>query len=375
MYLSEIARQPEIFTICPKLEGKIGDMAKKAFGPKLNQKLGKHYHKHHKMAVKPGGCRTLLKTFKIGINKCAKGPNPGPCFGQLKAVGEKEFNKPQNKICGPIIGHALFRHAMSKPKLRVSLNKMRRGPKRRVADGLIRCKLLGRYTMKRIDNCASRGPKQKLRCTKNIKKRFDKRSRRLGGCQGLGDKIGDYARSKGLHDLDKGPGHVKASAVASVKGPGGKCGKIEQDLRRRIDNCSTKSPKQKFKCTTNIKKRFEKRSRRAGGCGNLGDKLGDYARSKGLPIFGKGPRPKIARPASHGPIPHVKQGGRKCRKFIRWVKGSVTYCSKLNGRKQKRCKKGSIRAIQGRAVRSKFNEEKCPKQWDEYEDQIEKLEM
>jgi len=375
MFLSEIARQPKIFSLCPKLEDNIGEIAKKAFGPKLNEKLGKHYDKHHKVVVKSGGCQTLLKTFKKGINKCAKDSNPGSCIGQLKAAGEKEFSKPQNEVCGSIISDVLYRHAVSKPKLRASLHKVRRGPKRRVAEALKRCKKLGRFTMKRIDNCASRGPEQRLGCSKKIKEQFDRKSRRRGGCEGLGDKIGEYARSKGLHDQDKGPGHVKASAVASVEGSGEKCGEIEQDLKRRINNCSTKSGKQKFKCTTKIKKRSDKRIRKAGGCGNLGDKLGDYARSKGLPNLGKGPRPKIAKPTSHGPIPLVKKGGRKCKNFIRWVKSSVHYCSKLNGQKQKRCKKGSIQEIQGRAVRKKFSEGRCPKQWDEYEDQIEKLEM
>ena len=294
MFTAEIANQPDIFKICPNLNERINKMAEAAFGKELKEDLGKRYQKQMTAAKKPGGCIAILKRFKGGIDSCARSSSPRPCVLKLKAQGDKVMSNPKNSHCGRMIGSALFRYAYSKPKLRRVLDNMRgdrvrhdHGPKTRVAGSSQECLKLETKTRAKINRCAGiKGPKARMNCVRGVKADFDRALQKAGECGNLDDKMGRYARSKGLRD--------------------------PKDMRTAV------------------------------------------------------------RPKTHGKL-HSKGPKAKCSKFIRWVRGAFNYCK--NKDNPAKCARRSESAIKRKKDQLGFNEESCPSEYERFEEMGDQLRL
>ncbi|MDC0254998.1 hypothetical protein OAK75_08865, partial [Bacteriovoracales bacterium] len=116
-------------------------------------------------------------------------------------------------------------------------------------------------------------------------------------------------------------------------------------------------------CARGIKTDFDLALQKAGGCGNLEDKMRRYARSKGLGDP-KDMRTAV-RPKTHGKL-HSKCPKVKCSKFIRWVRGAFNYCKKKDD--PAKCARRSESAIERKKSQVGFNEQSCPEEYERFEE-------
>ncbi|MEE2744552.1 MAG: hypothetical protein VYD54_11625, partial [Bdellovibrionota bacterium] len=251
---AEIANQPNVMKICPNLEQKLEQLATAAFGHKLKEELGQEYNKRLASAGKPGGCNELLKRFKGGIDRCARGSNPGACLVKLKAEGDKVMSDPKNNQCGPLIGDSLFRYAYSKPTLRIALDKMRGdevrhapppAPKKFAEKNAgPKCGELEQWGRNAVDGCMGRPAAERSACVERGKKDFFRLLMRKYGpqCRFVGKIIGKYAASVGLEVRDskepervaKGPNpaHICPKWIAGASKVIGQCGRMPRKSKR-----------------------------------------------------------------------------------------------------------------------------------------------
>jgi hypothetical protein len=357
MFLRKLDKEPDVVKNCPGIEDTLGDMADAGFGKNLSQKL----KDHRQASVKQDGCRSIINKFMGEIDKCDKLAKD--CLNLLEIKWGVELTKNGKCSYGK---NDLSSYAYGeRTHLKTSAGSSDK-------DSGDKCGIIVAELKTQINNCASKkDPAMRLNCSNDIKQKFDKKSKELSGCQGLEDEIRVYAQLL-LHP-DKGPTHSETSAGSSVKDSGDKCGIIVAELKTQINNCASKKGLEKKKCLNDIKEEFDKKSSSTSGCGDFGDKLGEYAKSNGLPDPDKGPLPKITKPATHGEIPLVK-GGKKCGKFISWMKTAVSFCMKKTGDRREKCKNGSLGSIGVEAGKKNFSQGECPGQWDSYENLLDKLE-
>ena len=172
----------------------------------------------------------------------------------------------------------------------------------------------------------------------------------------LDDMRGDRVRH------DHGP---KTRVAGSSK----ECLKVETKARAQINKCAAlNSPKARMNCARGLKADFDLALQKAGGCGNLDDRMGRYAGSKGL-RDSKDMR-TAAKPKTHGEL-HSKGPKVKCSKFIKWVSGAFNYCKKKAD--PAKCALRSSPAIESKRNQAGFNENSCPEEVERYEEMGDKL--
>ena len=300
MFIAAVQRDPEVFKRCPSLEPKIGAMADAAFGKELSNELGKEAQKG--IANSKDVCKPIFDRFRGGIDKCASASNPGPCLIGLKGEFDKLISEPKNSSCHHV-SDALGQYAYSKPSLRPIVDGMR------------------------------------------------------------GDRVDHH---------DGG-----SKAVAQSGGSEKVCREVETQAQKIVLGCSKLSKDKQMSCMMKAEPVLEQNIQRVGGCDGLKDRVGDYARSKGINLPG-GPGPDkpvaVAPPITHGKLKVTKGQQRKCKKFIRWAGGAFKYCMKKKNQAQRdSCMAKSEPKIMNRKQQSNFGPETCPREHQRFEEMGDKL--
>ena len=123
---------------------------------------------------------------------------------------------------------------------------------------------------------------------------------------------------------------------------------------------------------------LEKNIQRVGGCDGLKDRVGNYARSKGINLpGGPGHHSSVGKappPSTHGKLKVSKRQRNKCRKFMRWAGGAFRYCMKKKTQSQRSaCAAKSEPKIMDMKQKSGFSPEACPREHQRFEEMGDKL--
>ena len=301
MFIAAVQRDPEVFKRCPSLEPKIGAMADAAFGKELSNELGKQAQ--GRMASSRDVCKPIFDRFRGGIDKCASGNKPGPCLMSLKGEFDKLISEPKNSSCHHV-SDALGQYAYSKPKLRPIVDGMR------------------------------------------------------------GDRVEHH--DGGGKAIAQGGGNEKA------------CREVETKAQKIVLGCSKLSKDKQMNCMMKAQPEIEKNIRSAGSCDGLKDRVGNYARSKGIELpGGPGHHSSVAKappPSTHGKLKVTKGQRKKCQRFIRWAGGAFKYCMKKKTPGQRSaCAAKSEPKIMDRMQRSGFSPETCPREHQKFEEMGDRL--
>jgi len=383
MLQGAIANQPDIFKICPTLGKKLEALATATFGEETTKELGDHHKKLHAASTKPGGCHDIMNRFKLGIDNCVTDPIPGKCLISLKKEGEKLMSDPKNQQCNHI-GNALEQYAYSKPTLHAALNKMRgdqthykhEKPDAAVAGGQSpQCVAIENKAFKAADACAKLEEKEQFACVQKVAPKVEQAISAAGGCGGLDKRIGEYAQSLGLPDPSQGDPALAQTAELSKEEPLSEaCNALEQKAKQSIDHCAGAPEKEKFNCTLGIYAEFQMQLSKTPNCRNLDEKVGDYAKAKGLPdpSQGEGVKFPTAEELKKEAAPRIsKKQASKCNKVLRDAKAVVSKC--LGSKSPQKCGVRSRKPIVRMIARNKVSDAICPAQFGDLEEELNKV--
>ena len=382
MLQGAVANQPDIFKICPALGKKLEAMATATFGKETTKELGDHHKKMHAASTKPGGCHDIMNRFKRGIDNCASDPAAGRCLLNLKKEGEKLMSEPKNEVCKHI-GNALEQYAYSKPSLRGALNKMRgdqthyQHEKTDVAESggqSPQCVAIENKAFKAAEACSKLKENEQFACVQKVAPKVNAAISAAGGCNGLDQRIGEYGQSLGLPDPSSGDPALAEKGEPAEDGLPEACVALEKKAKQSIDHCAGAPEKEKFNCTMGIYADFQLQLSKTPNCGDLDDKIGGYAKTKGLPdpMQGEGVKFPTADELKKEAAPKIsKKQARRCNRVLRDAKAVVVKC--LGSKDKMKCGARSSKGVRRMVVRNKFSENSCPGQWGDFEEEVNKV--